>query len=328
MKILAPVASAQEAASLISHGAGELYCGLRPPSWGKRYGRVVRINRRAQGNIQDFNQLKNLTETAHSRGVPVFLALNLPFYPPEQYEEILELAGESYLSCQVDALIIGDPGLMLAVRNTYPEIPIHISSLAAVLNSGAVSFFRDLGAQRMIFPRYLSLSALQQIIKKSGRTLEYEVFILNDGCVFEEGYCHVNHSFGGGLCIQPGRNYRLLQQEQGKLPPESFNQHLRDYQHWLWMLDNCGGNLSHRGFPNGMCGLCALPELKAMGVNSLKIVGREAPLAKKIASVKLVKRVVDLIENGETPETLRHKAKLIRDTPDLCAAGYMCYYRS
>lgn len=327
MKILAPVTSAQEAVSLISHGAGELYCGLRPASWGKRYGQRVRLNRRGQGNIEDFSQLKSLTDTAHARDVPVYLALNLPFYPPEQYGEILELAGESYFNCQVDALIISDPGLLQAIGNTYPQIPIHVSSLAAVLNSGAVSFFRDLGAKRIIFPRYLGLADLQQIINKSGRHLEYEVFILNDGCVFEEGYCHVNHALGGGYCLQPGRRYRLLPLEQGKLPRENFNRHLQDYQRWLWIMDNCGGYLNHRGFPNGMCGLCALPELKAMGVNSLKIVGREAPLAKKIASVKLVKRVMDLLASGEDPELIRQRAKQIRGTPDLCT-GYMCYYRS
>ncbi|MFZ5633517.1 MAG: peptidase U32 family protein [Bacillota bacterium] len=330
MKVLAPASSAYEAGALISAGAEELFCGLHPGAWKSRHGGEVWLNRRGPGaaNIESMEELKKLAETAHSRGVPVFLTLNLPFYHPDHYPEIISLAGGVIDSRSADALIIGDPGMILAVRESLPDAAIHVSSLAPVLNSSAASFFRVLGAARIIFPRYVDLEDIRVIMDKAGRDMEYEVFILNDGCVFEEGYCLASHAFGGAFCHRPWF-YRLAGEEDGQASTakEPFWHHLRDYQKWLWCVKNCGGGPGPGGHPLGMCGLCALPELHAMGVASVKIVGREAPLPRKIASVRLVRRVLDCVRAGQDPETVKRQAKKIRSTPHLCASGYMCYFR-
>lgn len=331
MKILAPANSAAEAAALIGAGAGEIYCGLQPSAWNKRHGEEVWLNRRGPGaaNTGSQGELKELVKTAHSLGVPVFLTMNMPFYPPGLYSEIVDLAREAAGECGADALIVADPGLVIAFREAGINAGIHISSLAAVLNSASADFFRGLGAGRIIFPRYMDLEELRLIIAKTGPEMEYEVFILNDGCVFEEGYCHVSHAFGGAFCHQTWR-YRLVKTDEGEICPpkrESFDRHLADYRRWTWFIRNCGGGFGPGGFPLGMCGLCALPELHGLGVCSLKIVGREAPLAKKTASVRLVRRVLDMVEAGENEKSVKAKARRIRGTPDLCGSGYMCYYR-
>lgn len=330
MKILAPVCSAKETATLISSGAGELYCGLHPTAWRRKYGERVWVNRRGAGaaNVESINELAAIAEIARRHNVPVFLTLNMPYYPPEQYDEMLALVQETANACGIDAFIISDPGLIQAIKRSFPNMSIHVSSLAAVLNSASATFFRNLGAARIIFPRYIDTMELGMIIDKVGRAVEYEVFILNDGCVFEEGYCHVSHTFGGSFCNRK-RSYQLIRTDNNKTLPvkESFARHLKDYEEWLWYVANCGGTAGPNGYPNGMCGLCALPELHKMGVQSLKIVGREAPLAKKIASVKLVKEVMDAVNAGEDPQQVKRKAKRLRDTPRRCNTGYMCYYR-
>ena len=301
MKILAPVNSANEASVLISHGAQELYCGLHPTAWTRRHGKKVWLNRRGAGNVDSFAELKELTGIAHSHGVTVCLTLNLPFYPPEHYRDILALAETATVECGVDALIIADPGLIIAIKQARPQTVVHVSSLAAVLNSQAVMFFKSLGATRIIFPRYTGLTNLREVISRVGKTMEYEVFILNDGCMFEEGYCHASHTFGGAFCSPP-RSYRLVRTEQTKRNRESFQAHLADYQRWIWYVgNNCGGTSSHNGFPNGMCGICALADLRDMGIASLKIIGREGSLNKKIASVKLVRKVLDTVKSGAGP---------------------------
>lgn len=175
MKILAPVSSAREAECLISCGARELYCGLHPGA-GTGKSRTVWINRRGPGpaNISSLEELKRVADFAGTRGVPVFLTMNLPYYSPEQYPAMVKLAGEA-ASCGIKAFIIGDPGLILALRKELPGAAIHVSSLAAVLNSASASFFRDLGASRIIFPRYMGLEELGRIVAKTGGTTEYEV---------------------------------------------------------------------------------------------------------------------------------------------------------
>ncbi len=332
MKITAPVSTVFEAEVLIDLGAGELYCGLNPGAWESKHGRDVWLNRRGPGtaNIEDFETLKKLCALARRQHAQVFLTLNLPFYPPEQYQEITALVEKAGEYCGVDAFIVSDPGLMVAIKEACPKAAIHVSSLAAVLNSSSVDFYRSLGAKRIIFPRYLDLAVLKEIMDKAGRDLEYEVFILNDGCVFEEGYCHVSHAFGGAFCHNPWWSYQPVQtgRRQGAPDKETFEQHLNDYQWWLWLgIKNSGGVPTPKGHPLGMCGLCALPELKALGVDSLKIVGREAVLRKKEASVMLVKTMLDYLDSGADADSARLRAKEIREIRDLCATGYMCYYR-
>ena len=327
MKILAPVNSAGEAPVLISHGARELYCGVHPGAWTRRHGQKVWLNRRGAGNVHSFTELKEITSIAHRQGVTVCLTLNLPFYPPEHYGDVLAMAERATAECGVDALIVADPGLITAIRQAAPDTVIHVSSLAAVLNSQAVRFFRELGTARVIFPRYTGLANLRQVITSAGTAVEYEVFILNDGCMFEEGYCNANHTFGGAICSPP-RDYRLVRTGEAAHNRESFASHLADYRRWIWCVGhNCGGTVDRHGFPNGMCGICALPELRDLGVAALKIVGREAPLSKKIASVRLVRKVLDLVEAGAGPVEVKSAARALRGVPELCDSGYMCYFR-
>lgn len=330
MKILAPAGSAREAAALIEAGAGEIYCGLHPKSLENGFGGNVWLNRRGPGaaNLTGEDELKKLVQTAHQRRVPVFLTLNQSFYPPELYPQILSLVKKAGGDCGVDAFIIGDPGLMMAVRDARPGTAVHVSSLAAVLNSGSASFFRALGASRIIFPRYMDPDDIRKVVEKTGRDVEYEVFILNDGCVFEEGHCHISHAFGGAFCHEPW-NYRLIE-AGGKecfRAGEDFNRHLADYREWLWYVRNCGGKGGPGGQPLGMCGLCLLPEFKKMGVSSLKIVGREASTAKKLSSVRLVRKALDICAGAGWRDVFRDVLIRLRGVPGLCSSGYMCYYR-
>jgi len=333
MKITAPATSAAEALELIALGAGELYCGLHPRAWQKESWKDYWLNRRGPGaaNMGDLDELARLTEIARARGVPVYLALNMPFYPPQMYGEILSLAGEAVEKYGVDALIMGDPGLIAAVREEYPGVVVHVSSLAAVLNSGSALFFKMLGASRIIFPRYMETEDLREIINKTGKDIEYEVFILNDGCVFEEGYCNVSHALGGAFCHGPWA-YRTEKRQENKdirqaRGYDDFNRHLEDYGRWLWSVKNCGGGPGPGGFPLGMCALCGLFELKEAGVCSLKIVGREAPPEKKKASVALARIALEYLHSSDDPEKYRMRIRRLKNTPAICASGHACYLR-
>ncbi|WP_027363768.1 peptidase U32 family protein [Desulfotruncus alcoholivorax] len=332
MKILAPVASASEAKALIAMGASELYCGIQLNNWQRKFGTNVWMNRRGNknANIQSLNELIRLITVAHEKNVPVFLVLNMPFYSSDQHVVILSLIEDILEHCPLDALIIGDPGLIIAIKKAFPKMEIHASSLAPVLNSASASFYNNLGASRIIFPRYIDLPDLKNIINKIDKKIETEVFILNDGCVFEEGFCNVSHALGGALCHNPLQFYTLVQKQNSRhvnSKKQPFSQHLQNYRKWLWHVRNCNGGSDPKGYPLGMCGLCAIPELINMGVTSLKIVGREASLSKKILSAKLVRKVLDYVESCDKDEISVAKIRSIRGTPKQCSNGYMCYFR-
>ncbi|EGW41803.1 U32 family peptidase [Desulfosporosinus sp. OT] len=297
MKILVPVNSVHEAETLVNLGAEELYCGLSPEAWRKSQGQEFWLNRRELGkaNVGSLEELKELVVVAHRAGSQVFLTLNQPGYAPELYTDILTTVRQAQEYCGVDAFIVADPGLIRLLKEALPAVVIHVSSLAAVLNSAAVSFFSQLGVKRIIFPRYVQIETMKSIIERGGDHLEYEAFILNDGCVFEEGYCHVSHAFGGAFCHNPAWVYKPIKiKEEGnadqkcprerllRVNKETFGEHMDEYRRWLWIgIKNRGEMPGPKGYPLGMCGLCALTQLKEIGVESLKIVGREAPLKKR-----------------------------------------------
>lgn len=329
MKILAPVNSLQEVSTLIKRGAQEIYCGVQPSN-PKNASTNSFTNRRTPQNasIKDLKVLKKVVNEAHAKDVKVFLTLNQPSYRPDLFPKLLELAKET-VDLGIDALIIGDPALMSLVKKNIPDAVIHVSSLSGILNSESIKFFRDLGASRIIFPRYISLEDLKSIIVKTHPPLEYEVFILNDGCVYEESYCHASHAFGGGFC-HTNWTYKLEETNIRQKPQrdEDFQRHIVDYKNWHLhgissSMRPCGKN----GFPLGMCGLCALPELYRLGVSSIKIVGRESPIIKKAASVSIVKIILDRVKAGDDEKSIQETAKRLRGAYRICESKYACYYR-
>ena len=328
MKILAPVNSLHEVSTLIERGAKEIYCGVQPTNL-KQVNTNSFVNRRTPKNasITDLNTLEKVINEAHEKNVEVFLTLNQPSYRPDLFPILIELAKEA-VAIGIDALIIGDPALMSLVNKNIPDAVIHVSSLSGVLNSESIKFFRELGASRIIFPRYIPLDDLKAIIDKIHPPLEYEVFILNDGCVFEESYCHANHAFGGGFC-HTNWAYNLEETNIRQKPKkdEDFRHHIADYKSFLLHgIDNSNRILGKNGFPLGMCGLCALPELFKLGVSSIKIVGRESPLRKKAASVSMVKTILDRVKAGDDEESICETAKRLRGTYRICDSKYACYY--
>ena len=76
----------------------------------------------------------------------------------------------------------------------------------------------------------------------------------------------------------------------------------------------------------GPCGLCAIPRLRAAGVHSLKVVGREASLERKCASVKLTAVARDLARDGGGPESIRQATIAMRGAASLCSEARGCYY--
>lgn len=102
---------------------------------------------------------------------------------------------------------------------------------------------------------------------------------------------------------------------------------MEEWKRWQWLGIKNGSGYIGAKYPLGMCGLCTLPEYRDMGITSLKIVGREAPLSKKVKSVQLLKKVLDYQREGHLPGEVRDYARRIKGTRMLCGSGYMCYER-
>lgn len=304
MKVLAPLRSSEEVEPLVAAGADEFYCGLTPPAWQETFGAAWPNRRNPQAaGVSGLEDLQRIVRLAGHR--PLFVALNSPSYPAGAVDRLVEF-GRELLKEGASALIVAEWDLLLALCEEGLGPRVHVSSLAACRNPGAAAFYRDLGVGRVILPRHVTLAEIEATAIPG---LEWEVFALNDGCVFEEGLCATTHTLGP---------FCLGDRAEGADVAER-------YEFWKWTLNNCGCRTS-RGFPLGPCGLCALPRLAQLGVASLKVVGREASLARKEASVHLTSLALRLARAGAGPESIREAVCAARGAVSLCEGAHLCYY--
>jgi len=334
VKITAPLAKLEEVEMLVGSGADELYCGLVPQRWMEKFTQVLWLNRRdpRSANFSSEDDLAAAVEKAHGLGAKVFLTLNAPFFTAEQQKLVLELADWAAAEAKLDALIVADLGLLAALAGRLPAATgLHTSTVGNASNREAVAHWADLGVERVILPRHLSIREIGELVTAMDGRVELEAFVLNDTCVYEEGFCHTVHGVDllGPFCTTPWEyeihpaGERALDVEDRRL----WAGHIEDHRRWMWYCNSCGCSMSEKGLPLGPCGLCAIKALAGAGVTSVKIVGREASPLRKLRSVQLVKRVLERVETGASEAEAAGWAREIRDADEYCRARYMCYYR-
>ncbi|MNZ30198.1 putative protease YhbU precursor [compost metagenome] len=328
MKIVAPVASMEEVKALSRAGAREFYCGFVPDAWIEKFG-VLNANRRPSGNFRSHAELEQAIRIAHQNDCSMSLVLNAQSYTNDQLTALVTLA-ELFRDMGGDALIVSDLGLIGELVGHVPSLRIHVSSVATCRNGSAARLCRDLGASRLILPRDITIGEAREISAETP-DLEIETFILNDGCIFEEGACatvHLPRNLGGPICMDNFVNH-YSRRGGGSLKEsilDKLQENDREYNQWLWYRFSCGFKTTETGMPFGPCGLCALPALLESRITAVKIAGREAPLARKLASVQMVRSVLDRIEAGYDAEQIMQFAKELRPSVESCNKGYMCYY--
>ena len=288
-QILAPFSNKKEVVPLIEAGATELYCGLVDKKWQQSYSFVSSINLRHDraANLVSFKELQHSIEEAHSMNSRVFLTLNAHFYSQPQLPIVLKQA-EKAIKAGIDSLIVADSSLIPKLKQEF-SVPISLSTGNPAFNNSALDFFKELGIERVVFPRHLSLNEIEQLTSHSKKIgLTTECFVLNVICPYIDGLCTFQHIVDesveflplGGLPCRYNFNVKAFSKasKEKKLAAES---HIN-----IW------GNTLSRD-----CGLCALPYFKRFGVDSLKIAGRAHPIEKKLADVMAVKNALDFLDS-------------------------------
>jgi len=333
MKVLAPIREIDELEMLLKSGAEEFYCGIVPSEWTERFNGPVWLNRRSNkgSSLETFAEMKALVDGAHAAGAPVFVTMNAPYYSADQVPLTLELAQRLSEDCGVDALIVTDLNVMLRLSELNLHARLHVSSVAATLNSEAIDFLLQFSPQRIVLPRSVTLEEIARITKAAGDRVEIEAFILNDGCAFEEGFCATTHHHSvGAFCTNLSDMQADFSWEGPRFTARRerwLRQNLTDYREWVWYVNGNGCGATAKGLPYGPCGLCAIPDLARMGVASLKIVGREASAFKKLASVRMVRDIVDRTRAGDSKLHVIERSIAMRAEPKHCESGMMCYYK-
>lgn len=322
MKICVGIKSCNNIEKYIDAGADEFFCGVISESWVSKYGYAIGINRRPwpSTNLSNFDELRKTVKKSHSHNCKVFFTINEHCYTNEQMEIIDEHVAEA-LECGVDAIIFSDPGLISFFYDKY-KCEIHLSTGGTVFNQWSAKFFRDeLKVRRIIMPREVTVQEIESIIN-GVNGIEYEAFILNEGCINIDGFCNHTH----------GLNYIST---QGKLQNNVYSSGcLLKYDIKYAKINGTRiksiGQLSEKLFDAvrkcGDCGICALYFLKDIGVTSLKLTGRASEEYKVINDVRFLKEVISLSNEAGSFQEFYEKVSELKCKRKSGKRLNSCYY--
>lgn len=354
INILAPTNNPNEVERLIEAGANELYCGVISKTWYKYYTNMGSINRREFiiSNLNSFDDLKSVVETAHSYNVPVFLTMNA-FYSKKQFNLVLEEA-EKALNLDVDAVIVADINLLLELNKIGNSVDLHISTGGTVFNSKTAEFYKGLGVKRIILPRHLTLKEITKISKV--KNIDFEIFIMNTRCMNIDGFCtyqhginEIKHTTVGNIMKRIHFDYMISNFmnylpnlfdyaiRRGVLGDTSacclnynvkvlFNKYLKIKNR---AINNIKCNIKQEIGPRQLlnhCGACSLYKLNDIGVRSVKIVGRENPTTKKIRDVAFLKNMLYLIKTKPSKQQFIQRCRLEYKIIYGSNCNMWCYY--
>lgn len=174
-ELLSPAGSLKNMRFALAYGADAVYAGQ------PRYSLRVRNNEFSKEKV-----LQQGIAEAHAQNRKFFLASNLAPHNNKLKTYIADL--EPIIEMGPDALIMSDPGLIMMVRERWPEMPIHLSVQSNVVNYAAVKFWQHIGLKRIILSRELSLREIGEIREKCP-DIELEVFVHGALCIAYSGRC-------------------------------------------------------------------------------------------------------------------------------------------
>jgi putative protease len=283
LELLAPAGDSEKLKYALAYGADAVYLGL------------PEFSLRAKTDF-DFNSLKKGIAAAHSKKKKVYLTINI-FAHEKQIKNLPQFL-KQLKSCQPDAIILSDAGVLELVKKYLPKTPIHLSTQANTLNSAAVKFWQKNGVKRIILGREATLADIKKIHLAVPR-MELEVFVHGAMCMSYSGRCYLSawlsdRSANEGLCTQPCRwDYRVYLEEPlrpGKMIP------IEEDAYGTYIMNS-----------KDLCLIDYLSDLAKAGVTSFKIEGRTKSVYYVAVVTKVYKEAIDLI--GKKQET-RHPPML------------------
>jgi len=276
-ELLAPAGSFEILKAVIEAGADAVYVG------GSQFGA------RAFANNFSEEELLQAIDYVHLRGKKIFLTVNTLFKNNEINNTLFEYL-LPYYKRGLDAVIVQDFGAIDFIKSHFPDLPIHTSTQMTVTGVEGAKLLKELGVERVVLARELSIEEMKKISEKA--QIELEAFIHGALCYSFSGQCLFSSMLGGrsgnrGRCAQPCRlSYSVLDENKKEYKKESYVLSLKD-----------------------LCGIQHLKELKEAGVYSLKIEGRMKQASYAAGVVSYYRKYIDL-EKEVSKEDMQHLFEL------------------
>jgi len=306
-ELLAPAGSLKMAQAAFDFGANAIYCGQ------PRYSLRVRNN-----EFGDLDKLGAAIDLAHQHHGQCYVVSNIYPHNAKLKTYLADMA--PVVALGPDALIMADPGLMLMIRETWPDMPIHLSVQANTVNYAAVRFWQSVGVTRVILSRELSLDDIAEI-RQQCPEMELEVFVHGALCVAYSGRCLLSGYFNHrdpnqGTCTNscrwsydvkpaganPAGDVYLIEEESrpGQLMP------IEEDEHGTYILNS-----------KDLRAIEYIDRLVAAGVDSLKIEGRTKSAYYVARTCQAYRQAIDDALAGRD-----FNAALVTQLDELASRGY------
>jgi len=179
-ELLLPAGSLEKMRAAFAFGADAVYAGQ------------PRYSLRARNNQFGLEQLAQGIFEAHTLGKKFFVTSNLLAHNDKIRTYLRDI--KEIINAKPDALIMADPGLIMMVKEQYPNACIHLSVQANTTNYAAVKFWHKIGISRIILSRELSLDEIERI-RQECPEIELEVFVHGALCIAYSGRCLLSGYF-------------------------------------------------------------------------------------------------------------------------------------
>jgi len=308
VELLMPAGNFEKMKIAIAFGADAVYLG------------IPRFSLRARENgFKKTETIIEAIEYAHAHRKKVYITANILPHN-HKVDSFIKYAGEFLKDCQPDAWIMSDAGLIMLMKEHYPEQIIHLSVQANTVNFASAKFWGNLGIRRIILSRELSITEMQTI-KKHCPNLELEAFVHGSICIAYSGRCLISNYMASrdpnqGTCANSCRwQYKILKKDTVQ-PPEWKNQVdpsvLTTTQHgdtyapidgdyYLEEGDRPGEYMQIDEDENGtylmnardLCAIEYLEDLHKAGVMSFKVEGRSKSVYYTALTARAYRHAVD-----------------------------------
>lgn len=230
------------------------------------------------------SEVKQAIQIAHSHGKKVYVAMNAIFHN----EKIEELS--NYLvflkEAEADAIIFGDPAVLMAAREAAPNLPLHWNTETTATNWFTCNYWGDKGAKRAVLAREINMDAVIEIKEKA--KVEIEVQVHGMTAMFQS-----KRKLVGNYFAYQGRDMKVEQLEDGR----SLFLHDPERGSKYPIFEDENG--THIMSPNDICIIDELTEMIQAGVDSFKIDGILKDIDYIVEVTKLYRQAIDLCVENE-----------------------------
>ena len=290
VELLAPAGDLEKLKIAVLYGANAVFIG------------GLKFSLRSRASNFTIADIKEGCEFAHKYNAQVHVTCNIVMHEIDiddilEYLKALEEAG-------VDAIIASSITILKLVKE-HTKMEAHVSTQTSTINTEAVKFYQDLGVDRVVLGRELSLEEIKEV--KENTNIDLEVFIHGGMCVSYSGRCMLsnnmtNRDANRGGCAHSCRwNYDLYSNEE-LINPEG------DY----FAMSS-----------KDLCAIKLIPDLMKLGINSFKIEGRMKSLHYIATIVKAYRTIIDDVYNNSLKDFSYYEAMIAKAENRLTSTGFL-----